>query len=268
MPVPTKTRDQVSDIRDRAETELAVTAYADIVFDQHGTSDQRRQAWAEREISDIHVCAEKDHARFGVERPRRTDSRRRDVLSTEPRRSERVIDAIDDRAENRIAPFHRGRGAFRLAENLVVRAHDPGEDFRPAQVDPQNRRPIALNCHYRNLHGRATPAHQRAEFHHVLDLNRSRPARADVRPAFSNTPARVTHRAFPLRPQIRHEPLTTRDQLRLDVQKRPSSSAQWRVRSGSLRCWRVNQGPAAHPDFPPVPFAESPTPKTRNAHPS
>ena len=122
-----------------AEAELAVAADPDVVLDQHRPAQDRREVGPEREVADVQVGAEEDHARSrgraGRASRRRPRRRRR---GASPASAERLVDALDDRLEDRLAPLLRGGRALGTPEDLVVRADDARQDLRPAQVDPQD----------------------------------------------------------------------------------------------------------------------------------
>ena len=60
---------------------------------------------------------------------------------------EGLVDALDHRLEDRRSPF-LGRGrALGPPQDAVVAADDAGQNLRPAQVDPDHRRSIALPGH-------------------------------------------------------------------------------------------------------------------------
>ncbi len=200
----------------RAEAKFAVAADADVILHQHWPAEERRETRAEREVPHVQVRAEEDDAGLGVERAGRADSRRGDVLTSKSSRCERLINAVNHRAQDRVGSFHRGRGALRLAENLVLRPDDPGEDLRPPQVDPKNRRPVALKCHIQNLLGHTLPAHLRAMNDRDLNPTRARRGVARAR-LFLRSPLSVAQRALPLGAQFGHEPLPTHHQIWINV---------------------------------------------------
>ena len=93
----------------RPQTELAVAADADVILHQHRALQRVGQVGAEREVADVHVRAEEDNARLGVERAGRADARRGDLTARHPRPRQGIVNARQHRAEDRLLPL-LGRG--------------------------------------------------------------------------------------------------------------------------------------------------------------
>jgi hypothetical protein len=132
---------------------LAVAADADVVLHQHRALQRVGEVRAEREVADIHVRAEEDDARLGVERPGRADARRGDLIARHPRHRHRIVNAPQHREEDRLLPL-LGRGrALASPQDDILRVDHTRQNLGSPQVDPDHGRTAPLTCHAVTLPG-------------------------------------------------------------------------------------------------------------------
>ena len=96
---------------------------------------------AEGEVVDVHVGAEKDHAAFRVEWPRRADADPMQGGDLDVGLGGRLADDPGDRREDRGPTFRRGRRGLGPAEDVIPRVHHAGQDLRPTEIHAHNQRP-------------------------------------------------------------------------------------------------------------------------------